>query len=163
VLGLYKPTSGSILIDGVDINQIDPATLRKNIGYVPQDIVLFFGSVKENITFAAPYADDAALVRAAEIAGVTEFVHPSAQGFDLHIGERGEGLSAGSARPWRSPARCCSTRPCLIMDEPTELARQPLGRKLQGEARQGDRRKDVPARDAPRLAALAGAAPDCAR
>ena len=69
VLGLYKPTSGSILIDGVDVNQIDPATLRKNIGYVPQDIVLFYGSVKENIMFAAPYADDTALIRARTVTG----------------------------------------------------------------------------------------------
>jgi len=119
VLALYKPTSGSILIDGVDINQIDPATLRKNIGYVPQDIVLFYGSVKENITFAAPYADDAALVRAAEIAGVTEFVHPSAQGFDLHIGERGEGLSGGQRQTVAIARALLLDPPVLIMDEPT--------------------------------------------
>jgi len=119
VLGLYKPSTGSILIDGVDINQIDPATLRKNIGYVPQDIVLFYGSVKDNITFAAPYADDAALVRAAEIAGVTEFVHPSAQGFDLHIGERGEGLSGGQRQTVVIARALLLDPPVLIMDEPT--------------------------------------------
>jgi len=119
VLGLFKPTSGSVLIDGVDISQIDPATLRKNIAYVPQDVVLFYGSVKENILFAAPYAEDAALLRAAEIAGVTEFVHPSAQGFDLHIGERGEGLSGGQRQTVAIARALLLDPPILIMDEPT--------------------------------------------
>jgi len=119
ILGLYKPTSGSILIDGVDINQIDPAVLRRNIGYVPQDVVLFYGTVKENITFSAPYVDDAAMLRAAEIAGVTEFVHPSAQGFDLKIGERGEGLSGGQRQTVAVARALVLDPPVLIMDEPT--------------------------------------------
>ncbi len=119
ILGLYKPTTGSILVDGVDVNQIDPATLRRNIGYVPQDIVLFFGTVKENILFAAPYADDAAMLRAAEIAGVTEFIHPSEQGFDLPIGERGEGLSGGQRQTVAIARALLLDPPVLIMDEPT--------------------------------------------
>jgi ATP-binding cassette subfamily C protein LapB len=119
VLGLYQPSSGSVLIDGVDINQIDPAVLRRNVGYVPQDVVLFYGTVKENIMFSAPYADDAAMLRAAEIAGVTEFVHPSAQGFDLRIGERGEGLSGGQRQTVAVARALLLDPPVLIMDEPT--------------------------------------------
>lgn len=119
VLALYQPSSGSILIDGVDINQIDPATLRKNVGYVPQDVVLFYGTVKENILFSAPYAADAAMLRAAEISGVTEFVHPSAQGFDLRIGERGEGLSGGQRQTVAIARALLLDPPVLIMDEPT--------------------------------------------
>ena len=119
ILGLYKPESGSILIDGVDVNQIDPAALRRNVGYVPQDIVLFFGTVKENILYAAPYAEDSAMLRAAEIAGVTEFVHPSEQGFDLAIGERGEGLSGGQRQSVAIARALVLDPPMLIMDEPT--------------------------------------------
>ena len=57
VLGLYQPTEGAVLVDGVDARQIDPAELRRAIGFVPQDVVLFFGSLKQNITMGAPMAD----------------------------------------------------------------------------------------------------------
>jgi ATP-binding cassette subfamily C protein LapB len=78
VLGLYEPAEGSILIDDVESRQWDPAELRRDIGYVPQDIVLFYGSVRDNIVLGTPGADDAMVLRAATQAGVTEFVnrHP---------------------------------------------------------------------------------------
>jgi ATP-binding cassette subfamily C protein LapB len=119
VMGLYQPTAGSIWVDGVDLQQIDPADLRRNISYVPQDPMLFFGTVRDNIVFGAPYVDDKAMLAAAEIAGVTEFVNRHPQGFDMPVGERGEGLSGGQ-RQSIAVARALLLSPViLLLDEPS--------------------------------------------
>lgn len=119
ILGLYEPDDGSILLDNTDIRQIDPVDLRRNMGYAPQDVVLFYGSIRDNIAMGAPFADDAAVLRAAEIAGVTDFVNRHPSGFDMQVGERGEGLSGGQ-RQSVAVARALLMRPPLIvMDEPT--------------------------------------------
>jgi ATP-binding cassette subfamily C protein LapB len=119
LLGLYQPTDGSIWIDGVDLQQIDPADLRRNIGHVPQDAMLFFGSVKDNIVLGAPYVDDAAMLNAAEIAGVNEFVLRHPKGFDMPIGERGEGLSGGQRQSIAIARAMLLNPPLLILDEPS--------------------------------------------
>jgi ATP-binding cassette subfamily C protein LapB len=119
ILGFYQPQKGAIRVDGTDMNQIDPADLRRNIGYVPQDVFLFFGSVRENIAMGAPYADDAAILRSARIAGVDSFVSRHPQGFDLQVGERGEALSGGQ-RQSIAIARALVRDPnIVILDEPT--------------------------------------------
>ncbi|MFC3107476.1 type I secretion system permease/ATPase [Undibacterium arcticum] len=119
VLGLYPPSSGAVLIDGTDQRQIDPAALRRDIGYVPQDILLFYGSVRDNIVLGAPYADDAAVLRAAEIAGVTEFTNSAAQGLDLQVGERGEKLSGGQRQAIAIARAELMAPPLLLLDEPS--------------------------------------------
>ncbi|HZV54465.1 MAG TPA: type I secretion system permease/ATPase, partial [Rhodocyclaceae bacterium] len=95
MLGLFAPKEGAVLVDGVDLRQLDPADLRRNIGYVGQDSMLFYGSLRENIAIGAPYADDRAIIEAAEVGGLSEFVNRHPQGFDLLIGERGDSLSGG--------------------------------------------------------------------
>lgn len=121
VLGLYRTTDGSILMDGTEIGQLDPAALRRNIGYVPQDVILFYGSVKDNITFGAPFADDMSILRAAKIAGVTEFVSRHPQGFDMPVGERGEKLSGGQRQAVAVARALILDPPILMFDEPTNM------------------------------------------
>jgi len=119
MLSFYEPDEGSILIDGTDIRQIAPSDLRRQIGYVPQDISLSFGSVKDNITLGSPFAEDADILRAAEIAGVTSFVNRHPAGFDLAVGERGASLSGGQRQSVAVARSLLLSPPIYIMDEPS--------------------------------------------
>lgn len=119
MLGLYQPTAGAIRIDGVDLRQLDPSQLRRNMGYVPQDATLFFGSLKENILLAAPHLDDADLLAAAQVAGLNEMVDAHPRGFDLAVGERGESLSGGQRQGVAIARAVVHRPPILLLDEPT--------------------------------------------
>jgi len=119
VLGLHAPTSGSILIDGIESRQIDPVELRRDVGYVPQDVVLFYGSVRDNIVLGAPGSDDAAVLRAAGQAGVTEFVDRHPRGFAMQVGERGESISGGQRQAIAIARACLLQPPILLLDEPS--------------------------------------------
>ncbi len=124
ILGLYEPDAGQILIDGIDIQQIDPADLRKNMGYVSQDIMLFRGTVKENIIYRATHVNDAAMIRAANVSGASEFIKKHPKGYEMPIGERGLGLSGGQRQSIGIARAFLLSAPIMLMDEPSNAMDQ---------------------------------------
>ncbi|GAA5316265.1 MAG: type I secretion system permease/ATPase [Candidatus Pelagadaptatus aseana] len=119
VMGLYQPTEGAVLIDGIDVRQLDPAELRRHIGYVPQDVTLFYGSLRENIVMGNPQATDDDVIKAAEFANLNDFVNAHPQGFDMPVGERGEFLSGGQRKSVSLARSLVNDPTMLLLDEPT--------------------------------------------
>ncbi|MBT4129828.1 MAG: type I secretion system permease/ATPase [Gammaproteobacteria bacterium] len=124
MLGLYQPDEGAVLIDGVDVRQIDPADLRKGVGAVLQDVWLMSGSIRENIALGVDAISDEAVLKAARIAGVEDFISQHPHGYSLQVGERGEGLSGGQ-RQAVSIARAIVAEPTIwLFDEPSSAMDQ---------------------------------------
>lgn len=119
ILGLYEPQEGLVMIDGTDIRQFDPAAMRSRIGTALQEPVLLSGSVRENIILDRAHIDDEEMLRATQLSGTHQFMGQLANGYDLMLTDRGEGLSGGQ-RQSISIARALAGRPpMLVFDEPT--------------------------------------------
>ena len=119
LLGLYRPSEGTILYDGIDMRQLDPSELRRNVGYVPQDVTLFYGGLRENIAMGAPRANERSIACAAALGGLDSSINSHPSGIDLQVGERGERLSSGQRQGVAIARALVKDPPILLMDEPT--------------------------------------------
>lgn len=124
--GLYEPTAGRVMIDGLDLGQIHPRDLRRSVGYLGQEVRLFSGTLRSNLTMNALERDDDRLLAAMDFAGLGPFVRSHPRGLDLEIKEMGEGVSVGQRQSlgW---ARLWLQDPAIaILDEPTAALDQTL-------------------------------------
>lgn len=119
VLGLHSPDQGRVLVDGVDLRAIDPGDLRRSMGAQLQDTWLFSGTVKENIAAGAIAIGDEHILQKARIAAVDDFVRLHPHGYDMRMGERGQGLSGGQRQCISLARSLIGDPPILVLDEPT--------------------------------------------
>ncbi|MBL8055346.1 MAG: ATP-binding cassette domain-containing protein, partial [Anaerolineales bacterium] len=115
----YDVSAGSIRLDGLDLRQISQAALLARIGLVPQETILFSGTVRENLCYGRPDASEAEMVAAAQAAQAHDFILALSKGYDTHVEERGVNLSGGQKQRL-AIARALLTRPkLLILDDST--------------------------------------------
>lgn len=130
LMGFQRPTDGSISISGIELSQLDPAELRRNIGYVPQDPGLLYGTLRSNLLAGCPWVEDYKLLEAIDIAGLGNFIRSLPRGIDQPVSENGNSLSGGQKQAV-SLARALIVEPeLLLFDEPTSAMDSGSERRL---------------------------------
>jgi len=119
IMNLLEPNTGTIYFDGVDQSNLNLTELRQHIGYVPQDVTLFHGSLRDNITFGSTRVEDSNLIRAIEISGVDELIKPQLGSYEAPIQEGGRNLSGGQRRIIAIARALLLDPSILIFDEPS--------------------------------------------
>ena len=139
--GLYEPSKGHVLLNGVDCGQIGPATLRKAVMYCGQDPDIFSGTVRDNILMSRPYATESEFMSAARMSGLDAHVAQSQQGYDMPVLERGRNLSGGQRQALALARVLISAPDFLFLDEPSaamdKRAEKSLMQHLDGLANKG--------------------------
>jgi ATP-binding cassette subfamily C protein LapB len=120
LLAYYYQEEGSVLIDGIDVQQIDPVEIRSNISYMAQENVLFAGTARSNITIKNNKVSDYELLRAAEMSCAADFINKHPKGFELPIVEKAENLSGGQAQAINLARTVIDDSKLFILDEPTK-------------------------------------------
>jgi len=117
--GLYEPDDGAVLMDDTDIRQVVPEDISKNMAVVLQDVYLFSGSIKENITMGHSDISDEDILHAATVSGAQDFLGALPNGYDMKLRDRGEGLSGGQKQALAIARALVRKAPVIMMDEPS--------------------------------------------
>lgn len=139
MLGLHSPQEGQILVDGIEIGQLDIGHLRRAMGSILQEPVLFTGSVRDNVVLGRPEIDDEEMIRCCELSGTHQFMSRIVNGYERVLAARGEGLSGGQRQSIAIARALAGRPPIFVMDEPTsamdQQTEEALLARLDGEFR----------------------------